>query len=108
MAIMGFMASGGRMQRKMTINTVRIRCSDGTFRDCRFEGDLMGGGISQGDALSIWGSGRGGVLIAQRAYNHTTHSVITMNQHAPLMTRIIAITLLICLLLIMLSFFSYR
>lgn len=107
MVIMGLVRASGGSQRTRTINTVRVRRSDGTMRDVRFEGDLMGAGISLGDDVSIWGSERSGVLIARRAYNHTAHSEIKIEPHSPWTTRIIALIVLIVLLSIFVSFLSY-
>jgi hypothetical protein len=107
MVIMGLVRSSGSGERKRTINTVRVKRSDGVMRDVRFEGDLMGAGITLGDDLSIWGSERGGVLIASRAYNHTAHSEIKIEPHSPWTTRIVAIIIIIFLILICFSFLSY-
>lgn len=107
MVIMGLVRASGGSERKRTINTVRLKRADGTMRDVRFEGDLMGAGISLGDDLSVWGSERGGVFIARRAYNHTAHSEIKIEPHSPWTTRIIAIAILIFLVVIFVSYLSY-
>ncbi len=107
MVIMGLVRSSGGMERKRTINTVRLKRTDGTMRDVRFEGDLMGAGISLGDDLSVWGSERGGVFIARRAYNHTAHSEIKIEPHSPWTTRIIAIAIIVFLIIIIASYLSY-
>lgn len=107
MVIMGLVRASGGSERKRTINTVRVKRSDGTMRDVRFEGDLMGAGISLGDDLSIWASERSGVLIARRAYNHTAHSEIKIEPHSPWTMRIIAIIVIIVLIAVCLSFLSY-
>lgn len=108
LVIMGLLSAGSRTPRKRTINTVRIKRADGTLREARFEGDLMGGGVSLGDELSVWGSDRSGVLIAKRAFNHTAGGEIRIEQHAPWATRALAILLLVFIFAIILSVYSYR
>ncbi len=105
---MGLIGMSGRIQRKMTVNTVRIRRPDGTQRDARFEGDLVGGNLSLGDDISLWGHNAGGTLVVTRAYNHTTGSEIRLHRPTPWLSRIIATILLLLILSIVWQFFRYR
>ena len=105
---MGLIGMSGRIQRKMTVNTVRIRRPDGTQRDARFEGDLVGGNLSLGDDISLWGHNAGGTLVVTHAYNHTTGSEIRLHRQTPWLSRIIATILLLLIFSILWQFFRYR
>ena len=60
------------------ITSVRVRRQDGAEREARLEGNIVGGSISLGDPVSIWGKDVSGTLIVQRAYNHSTGAEIRL------------------------------
>ena len=109
MFIMGVVGMSGRPEHKMTITTIRVRRRDGTVRNARLEGDLMGAGISLSDEVSLWGSDRNGTLVVRRAYNHTTSDEIKIRaSHVAWVPRIFATILLALILISLISFYSYR
>lgn len=55
---------------------VRVTCLDGTTRVARFERELRKASLSAGDYVSIWGTVRGGICVAQHAYNRTVSAEV--------------------------------
>lgn len=105
--VMGLIGLSRRPERKMTVNTVRIRRPDGTMREALLEGDLRGSGLSLGDNVSFWGSDRSGVLVVKQAYNHTVAGKIRIHPPTPpWITRVVAAILVVFILMILLSLFS--
>src|SRR5947209_1113239 len=72
------LSRGGRTdpRSETTITTIRVRRTDGTQREARLEGDLVGAGTGLGDEVSLWGRDSSGTLVVKRAYNHTTGAEI--------------------------------
>lgn len=61
---------------RVRVTTVRVRQADGSQRDIRMEGYFSGVNMSLGDAVSLWGTKRRGLLIFSRGYNHTSQGPI--------------------------------
>lgn len=79
----GLTRHGGRPNPnwETNITSVRVRRQDGVQREARLEGDIVGGSISLGDDISLWGADVRGTLIADCAYNHNTKAEIRV-RHA--------------------------
>lgn len=102
--VMGLVGLSRRPERKMTVNTVRIRRPDGTMREALLEGDLRGSGLSIGDDVSFWGSDRSGVLVVKQAYNHTVSGQIRIHPPTPpWIARIVVAFVILFILMILLS-----
>ena len=62
---------------QLHVTMLRLRLSDGTQKDARLEGYLMGAHLTLGDVLSLWGRQRRRVIIVRRAFNNTSGAVVS-------------------------------
>jgi hypothetical protein len=80
----------------------RLRLSDGTQKDARLEGYLMGAHLTLGDVLSLWGRQRHGIILVRRAFNNTSGAVVsTRVSRSSLWTPLVFLVLLLLTLFIM-------
>ncbi len=61
---------------QLTVHSLRLKDERGDIHEVRMEGDLIRGGFSLNDWLSLWGEYRQGTLLVSRGYNHNTGSEI--------------------------------
>ena len=62
---------------QLLVTMLRLRLSDGTQKDARLEGYLIGAHLTLGDVLSLWGKQRHGIILIRRAFNNTSGAVVS-------------------------------
>lgn len=102
--LMRVISLNGGLERKVIVTRIRVRLANGVLRDARFEGDIRGASISQGDHVALWGREDIGTLVVTRGHNYTSRGDIQVRQrHVPVVARSIAIFILLIMAFVLLS-----
>lgn len=105
MVLAAWILGGRRPEERQVVYVVRVQRPDGAIGQARIERDILGATLDVGDYVSIWGKKQSGVLVVNRAYNHTVGAELAVRHKlGPLVNKIILAAIIlffvfICLLL---------